>query len=58
MRLMGHPNSSQMIYGLQKEIKEIFSKRLPDVIGMDVIKSLTDTLASFNPARHLNKFLF
>lgn len=57
MHWTGHPNSSQMIYGLQKEIKETFSERLSDVTGMDVMKSLTDTLASFNPAHHLNKFL-
>lgn len=48
MHLMGHPNSSQMIYNLQQEIKETFTKGSPDRAGTDVIESLVDNTALFN----------
>ena len=32
MHLMGHPNSSQMVYDLQKEIRETFTKKLSDML--------------------------
>lgn len=46
--LMGHPNSSQMIYDLQQEIKETFTKGSPDMAGTDVIESLASNMALFN----------
>lgn len=57
MHLMGHPNSSQIIYDLQQEIKETLSKRSPDTTGMAVIESLASALASLNPAQHFSRFL-
>lgn len=57
MQLLSHPNSSQMICDLQQEIKKTFLSELPDVSGMDVLESLADTVASFNPMNHFNRFL-
>lgn len=56
MHLMCHPNSSRMIYDLQQEIKEIFSKMFTDMTGIDFMESISDTLASFNLA-YKNKFI-
>lgn len=42
MHLMDHPYYSQMIYDLPEEIKKTFTKELPDVRGMDVMKSLAE----------------
>lgn len=55
MHLMGHPNSSQMIYDLQQESKNFL--KLPDMTRMDVMESLADTITSFNPVHHFNRFL-
>lgn len=57
MHLMGHPNSSQIIYDLQQEIKETLSKRSPDTTEMAVVESLAGALASLNPAQHFSRFL-
>ena len=57
MHLLGHPNSSQMIYDLQQEVMETFSKKLLEITGMDVIQCLTDAVASIDPMNHFNKFL-
>jgi hypothetical protein len=48
MHLLGHPNSSQMIYDLQQEVMETFSKKLLEITGMDVIEHLAHIIASFN----------
>lgn len=56
MHLMGHPYSSQMIYNLPEEIKKTFTKKLPDITGMDVMGSLTDRLDLFNPIQYFNRF--
>lgn len=57
MRLLGHPKSSQVIHGLQQEIIETFSKKLPDVTGMDGPEGRADVVASFIPMNHFNTFL-
>lgn len=54
--MFDHPNSSQMIDDLQQEIKETYSIELTDVSGMDVMESISDHLASFNPVLHFNRF--
>ena len=56
MHLLGHPNSSQMIYDLQQEVMETFSKKLPEITGMDVIEHLAHIIASFN-LNHFDKVL-
>lgn len=57
MHLMDHPYYSQMIYDLPEEIKKTFTKELPDVRGMDVMRSLADTLDLLNPIKHFNRFI-
>lgn len=57
MHLLGHLNSSQMIYDLQQVINETFSKRLPDVTGMDTMESLADIGTLCNPVYNFNRFL-
>lgn len=57
MHSLDHPNSSQMIYDLQQEIIETFSKKLPEITGMDVMEHLTDGVASLNPMNHFDIFL-
>lgn len=42
------PNASQMIYDLQQEIIETFSKKLPELTGMGVVERLAHAVASFN----------
>ena len=46
-----------MIYGLQQEIIETFSKKLSVVTGTDVRECLADVVASLNPMNHFDKFL-
>jgi hypothetical protein len=46
-----------MIYDLQQEIIETFSKKLPELAGMDVTEHLTDGVASLNPMDHFDMFL-
>lgn len=57
MYLMGHSNSSQMLYDLQQDITETFTKRSPDTTGLDTTESLADSIASFNLVNHFNGFL-
>ena len=56
LRLLGHPNSSQMSYDLQQETLEAFSTKLPKITGMDIIDHLVDVTSS-HPMNHLDKFL-
>lgn len=46
-----------MVFNLQKKIKETFAKKILDMTGMDIMENLADTIASFNPTNHFNRFL-
>lgn len=38
MHLLSHPGSSQWLNDLQKEIKETFPNKLPNISGMDIME--------------------
>lgn len=57
MPLIVHPDSSEMIYDLQQELKETFKKGLCDVTGTDAVESLADTFFLSNPGNHFVVFL-
>lgn len=48
MHSLGRLTSSQMIYDLQQETTETFSKKLPEITGMAVTERLAHIVASFN----------
>lgn len=52
--MLGHPNSSQTIY--RKKLKKLL-KKLHDMTGMDIMECPADTIASFIPMNHFNRFL-
>lgn len=56
MHLLSYPNSCQMIYDLQQEIKGPFYNKLPGVLVIDIMVSIIDTLDLFSPIRHLIDF--
>lgn len=44
-----------MIY--RKKLKKLLQKKLPDIIGMDIMDSLANTIASFNTMNYFSRFL-